>query len=251
MTIDHDSSESPVDHLPREPGSAEAFGLLVARTRIERRADRDTLARMLAQVAAADGHISADQRRFFGVFTDRSEDDIDRLADTAPVSAAELARVSPDVQQAALAFAAAMAFATGRYLPAEADLVWRYAEVFGIDPDARIATEDMARAWLLEEQMEHLYRLGHPAEEAYAAFLETAAALGIEPDVLEQMETEFLWRKGWSDRRGAIDRPAEQPAKRMRTTAGSILDSHSGKSLVADWAGPTDAPSSAHVRSRK
>jgi hypothetical protein len=155
------------------------------------------------------------------------------------------------VRHAALAFAAAMAFATGRYVPAEAELIWRYAEVFGIDQDTRAATEDMARAWILDEEMEHLYRLGHPAAEDYAAFVETATALGIEPDVLEQMEAEFLWRKGWSDRRGAIDRPAEQPAKRTRTTAGSIRDSHSGKSLVADWAGPTDAPSSADVRSRK
>ncbi len=190
----------------KHPDLAAAFGRVVADTHIERRRDRKLLAHMLAEVAGSDGHLSPNQRRFFAVFGERSEDDLDQWVTRPMLTKRQLHRVRPELREPFVCFALAMAYADGRYSIVERALIERYFDAMDVPLERLVEFQAMACAWFLEEELEHLYAYGHPDAVEYREFMEGAQALGIEEEELKGFEFAFLERHGWWDRLGAMPR---------------------------------------------
>jgi DnaJ-domain-containing protein 1 len=134
---------------------------------VEGNFERDLLARMLVQMAAADNDFSGEERDFLLEQLDLSPLQADELSATAhPILAAECEAVDPPVRETIFQLTYALALADNRLNEAEQSQLSRYARLLQLSPEketkiaAAIKTSFLENALKTNTDWEDLLALG-------------------------------------------------------------------------------------------
>lgn len=173
-----------------------AFHRLVQSVEIAERWDRTILARMLAEIAAADGTVADAERAFFDAFADTDAPSLDQLLASPPVGRAELDEVTPRVREVLLLLSQALAYSDEDLGEAERGRLEGFRSGLGIRPQRAAELEGFAREYVVDQLLEAIYADGvaDPNERAQVAAL--AGRVGVDDDGLARLEARCRKRKG-------------------------------------------------------
>jgi uncharacterized tellurite resistance protein B-like protein len=158
---------------------------------------RDLLARVLADVAAADGRVDDAERAFLGAVLGRAaEEGLDDLLRLGPPSRAELRASGPLCRLPLYTLAATMALYDELRDPAEVRLLDALALDLELTADERETGERAAREHLLDEAFATILADHAVSAEERAALTALAQRLGVTPDELRQVEARAMARFG-------------------------------------------------------
>ncbi len=158
--------------------------------------DRQVLARMLVEVARADGRVAAEEQTWLTELIGPDQGSLAQLAQRPPLTAAELSQTShDDVRVSLLTTAWALALVDERFDPGERSLLERWGQGLGLRPAQVAKARDAAAGHLLDEALERMHAWGghdaHARQELYAL----AARMGISRQAAEQAEAAFQRRR--------------------------------------------------------
>jgi uncharacterized tellurite resistance protein B-like protein len=153
--------------------------------------DRSVLARMLMEVAQADGRITAEERELLGRFVAA-----DVGEGRAPLSRAELSETSPGAREAALMIAWAVALADSELSDAEREKLGAHAAGLGISGERAAVLKGYAQAFLVDQALAQVYAGGRRDEAAYREVMELARRLGLGAEEAERVDIRYRKRNG-------------------------------------------------------
>ncbi|WP_428261709.1 hypothetical protein [Haliangium sp.] len=159
--------------------------------------DRGVLARMLTEIAAADGELGDDERAFVSGFVTPDIGTVDSLMAAGRLSTAELSETTQGpVRETMLMLAWGVAFTDESLAPQEEVRLGEYAEGLGL-AEARVAElKSDAQMYLLDQALHHAYAGGQKNAEAHAEAMRLAQRLGIDPTAAERADIRFRKRHG-------------------------------------------------------
>lgn len=155
--------------------------------------DRSVLARMLMEVAQADGRITQEERDLLGRFV---------AADVGPgegrpaLSRAELAETSPGAREVALMVAWAVALADSELSEEEREKLGGHAAGLGISGERAAVLKGYAQAFLLDQALAQVYAGGRRDEAAHRAVMELARRIGLGAEEAERVDIRYRKRNG-------------------------------------------------------
>ncbi len=160
------------------------------------RADLDVLARMLVEVAGADGEVGEDEREFLGTFLP-PEMDVDALVDGPTLSDAELRGVSEGpVRESMLMLAWGLSFCDDELADEEQATCRRFARGLGISVARGKAMRNVAAGFVLEHVFAEAWSGGIADEERREEALAAADRLGLPRPVARRIESQYKRRHG-------------------------------------------------------
>jgi uncharacterized tellurite resistance protein B-like protein len=172
------------------------LGRLLAATALTGAWDRAVLARMLAEVAAADGRVTDDERAFFDAFAGTSAEPIERLVALAPLNAGELGETTPAAREAMMAMAYAVAMSDESFDATEQVTLERLHEGLQIPYDRAQTLADQAREYVVDALLDAAYADGVADAQERHRVGEMAARLNVGPEVVSRLEVRLRKRKG-------------------------------------------------------
>ena len=170
------------------------FAVQVQGVRIHQAWDRSVLARMLAEIAAADEQLADSERELFHHFL--KEESLDAVLEKPPLSKADLEETSREVRYAMWLLAAAMAVSDEDFAKAEADKLAFFGTGLGISAGDQARGLAIAKEYVLDQALEAAYADGkkNSAEQQHVAHI--IKTLGIDPDRAARLDTRCRKRKG-------------------------------------------------------
>lgn len=161
------------------------------------RYDRSVTARMLTEIAVADGELGDDERGFLSGFITPDVGTVDALAGSPRLSAAELAETAQGpVRETMLMLAWAVAVTDESLAPEEEARLGELAGGLGIG-DARVAElKAHAQTYVLDQALGRAYAGGRRDPEAHAEAMELARRLGIDSTEAERADIRLRKRYG-------------------------------------------------------
>lgn len=161
------------------------------------RYDRMVSARMLIEIAAADGQLGDDERAFVSGFVTPDLGTVDELWSTPRLSTAELSETSQGpVRDTMLMLAWAVAYSDDQLAPEEAARLAEYAGALGI-PTARVTElQGFAGGYLLDQALARAYATGRRDDAAHAEAMQLASRLGMDATSAERADIRFRKRHG-------------------------------------------------------
>jgi hypothetical protein len=161
------------------------------------RYDRGVVARMLTEIAAADGQLGADEHAFVAGFVTPDIGTVETLARAPRLSAAELAETSEGpVRDTMLMLAWAVALADDSLAPQEQARLAEYGHGLGITGARAAELEGHAQGYLLDQALARAYATGQRDPAAHAEAMELARRLGIDATLAERADIRFRKRYG-------------------------------------------------------
>jgi len=172
------------------------FAVTIQATVFDKPWDRNILARMLTEVAAADGTIEEQEREFFHAFTGGNGPTLDQLLEKEPLTKAELAETSADVRKAMLLLATAVAMSDEEYAAAEQAKLAHFAAGLGMTQSDLERATVLAADYVVDQALETAYADGKvdPAERHHVDQL--SFRLGVDTDRLQRLDARCRKRKG-------------------------------------------------------
>lgn len=172
------------------------FSEQLAAAPIDERGDLDVLARVLVELAGADGEVGEDEREFLGTFLP-ADLGVDALVDGPALTDAELRAVSEGpVRESMLMLAWGLAFCDDELADEEQDTCRRFARGLGISVARGKAMRNAAAGFVLEHAFAEAWSGGiadeKRREEAFAA----AERLGLPRPVARRIESQHKRRHG-------------------------------------------------------
>lgn len=161
------------------------------------RYDRLVAARMLTEIAAADGQLRQDEHMFLAGFITPDLGAVDDLSRNPRLSAAELAETSEGpVRDTLLMLAWAVAWTDDQLAPEEEARLREYATALAV-PAARLAElQGHVRTYLLDQALARAYSGGRLDAAAHAEAMEFARRLGLDATTAERADIRFRKRNG-------------------------------------------------------
>ncbi len=157
--------------------------------------DRQVLARMLVEVARADGRVSPEESSWLTEMITADQGSVDDIANRPPLTTAELRSTSPTpIRRSLLLLAHALALVDENLDPAELQALSRFGQGLELSPRDQEEIGQVARTWVLDQALDRMATWGghdaHAREQLYAL----AGRLGMSQPQAEQAEARFLRR---------------------------------------------------------
>ena len=161
------------------------------------RYDRLVSARMLTEIASADGQLGQDEHMFVSGFLTSDLGSVEELWRAPRLSTAELAETSEGpVRDTMLMLAWAVAWTDERLAPEEEARLREYATALAV-PAARVAElQGHVRTYLLDQALARAYAGGRRDPAAHAEAMEFARRLGLDDTAAERADIRFRKRYG-------------------------------------------------------
>ncbi|MCC6625304.1 MAG: hypothetical protein IT385_28915 [Deltaproteobacteria bacterium] len=159
--------------------------------------DQGVLARMLAEIAAADGTLADGERELFHAFVGAGGGlSIDELLDRPPVSDADLEETTPDARFVLWLLAAAMAATDRELTPRESGLLDRWAAALGVAARDQQRGWDMVKDWIVDQAFDAAYADGKLTRKEHAEVLAIGQSLGVPAERIDRLDTRCRKRRG-------------------------------------------------------
>jgi hypothetical protein len=126
--------------------------------------DKNVFARVMAELAYADGSIAPEEAELFKTIIPSDQPSLDRLAKADPVSKVEAEEVTPNVKATIFMFAWVIALIDLSLDPVEEELLMEYADVFSLQESRREELVRWAKSYVLEQNIDP----DEPREELFA-----------------------------------------------------------------------------------
>lgn len=170
------------------------FTVVVQGVQITQGWDRGILARMLAEVASADGKLAEEERDFFHNFL--NGENIDNLLEKPALIKADLEETSADVRYVMWLLAAAMAVSDEQFDEAEQAKLAFFGSALGVAAKDRARGLELAKEYVLDQALEGAYADGRLDKADRQHVAELALALGIHEDRAARLDARCRKRKG-------------------------------------------------------
>lgn len=159
--------------------------------------DRGILARMMAEIAAADGSLEDEERNFFAYFVTPDMGSIESILQHAPLSAAELGEVTQGpVRETMLMLTWALALSDQDVEPGEQARLASLAEGLAIPVARAEELRSYAQAYQIDSSLAPVYASGQRDAAAFAEVVALGQKLGMSTDAIERVDIRFRKRYG-------------------------------------------------------
>lgn len=159
--------------------------------------DRGVLARMLAEVAAMDGQLGADEEAFFSHFITPDMGTLEQIAARPPLSPVELAETTAGpVRDTMLMMAWSLALTDRQVEAAEHERLNRFAQGLAIPPDRAAELMHHAQIYVVDQSLGPVYANGQRDAAAYQQVVALGQQIGLSQDDVEQTDIRFRKRHG-------------------------------------------------------
>ena len=159
--------------------------------------DHGVLARMLTEIASADGKIGDDERAFLEGFAPAGTETVDELAKKPPLSNVELDEATKgEARETMLMLAWALALTDESLAEEELARLDAYAEGLGIGTDRAAELKRCAQVHIVDQAIAGGYAAGHDQAQVKAHALELAGQIGLDPEEAERAEVKYRKRVG-------------------------------------------------------
>lgn len=160
--------------------------------------DRVTLARMLVEIARADGRLSNDESSWLNEFIGPDLGSVADFTNRPPLSAPELNEVSRgDTRMTLLMVAWAMAIVDESFDNAEMETLKRFAQGMRLPNPQIQAARDAAQGYILDQALERMFTWGGHDAHARNELFALAARLGMSQQEAQVAEARYQRRKGF------------------------------------------------------
>jgi len=159
--------------------------------------DQGVLARMLTEVAMADGQLDTEEMQFLSQFVPPQLGSIEELAKRPPLSTAELAETSRGpARETMLMIAWGLACADKVLAEAEARKLAGLAQGLGIAEGRVQELMRYAQEFVVDQAMYSVYASGSPDPSIRQEVYQLGQQLGLDPTSVERVEIRFRKRNG-------------------------------------------------------
>lgn len=159
--------------------------------------DRGVLARMLTEVAAADGAVADQERMFLSSFIPPEIGTVDSLAQMSRLSAAELAETAQGQSRETMVMLAwAVAFTDEDLSPQEAARLGEFAQGLGLSGERADQLKGYAQVYLVDLALGGAYPGGQRNPQAHAEVMAMASRIGLDATASERVDIRFRKRYG-------------------------------------------------------
>lgn len=158
--------------------------------------DRHTLARMLTEIAAADGTIDESERGFFHSFTGGAGPTLDELLSKPALTKAELDEVTADLRPVMLMLAMGLAMGDQSFDKREHERLSFFAQSFGIGNEQYNGYVAMAKEYIVDQAIEHAYADGTVDAKEREQVNALAQKLGVGQERVDRLDVRCRKRKG-------------------------------------------------------
>ena len=173
------------------------FDLQLQSGPIQHQYDRMILARMLVQMAMADGVLAQAESNWLAEFLDPSFGDIDSLSRRPPISGAEFSQVSAGpVRESMLMLTWTLALADEDFAVQEQQLLKQFAQGLGLQNASIQKIRSAAQDYILSQAMEAMFAWGGHDQFARQKVFEMATKIGMSQQEALMSEARFQRRRG-------------------------------------------------------
>lgn len=165
-----------------------AFELQIERNPIADRHDRKVFARILADLASADGIIQEEEVNFFQSLVPVDAGSIHDIIASEPVSKVDCEMVKDGVRDTIYMFSWAIVMVDYEIHPKEVEMMGRYADMLGISDAKRAELQGFARVHMLEQAL--------TPDISREELFELADSLNMNHDDAERAKIAWLRRVG-------------------------------------------------------
>ncbi|MCP3920923.1 MAG: TerB family tellurite resistance protein [bacterium] len=156
--------------------------------------DRQVAARMLVEVARADGSLAQEERDYLAEFVDPSVGTPEELATRPPLTSAELSETTAaGSRETMLTLAWVLAFADASFDPSEAARIDAFARGLALEGAAAEAAKRRAQGFLVDQA---LATSGDDPAAARERARDIAGQIGMSADDADSAEAQFHKRRG-------------------------------------------------------
>ncbi len=193
-----DSARNGLVHSDAGPPAAPAsgFALAIGGVQITERWDRAVLARMLAEIAGADGHIAPEERELFSAFGGEELGSIEQLLQRPPLNPGELGETSGQVRETLLMLAYAVAFADEELEANEQARLQAFAHGLRLSQSQVAHAARLAQEHVIGQLLESAYAFGPASEQDRGHLYHAAARIGLDQAAVQTLEAQLCKRKG-------------------------------------------------------
>jgi uncharacterized membrane protein YebE (DUF533 family) len=182
-------------HVSAEPDQQTGFSQTIGGLQIEQPHDRQVMARMLAEIAVADGHIADEERMLVDAFTGGDLGSIEDILRFPRLGPADLARVSTQLRESMLMLAYAVAYADQVLEQSEQDRLIQLAGGFGLHMEQVERASNLAREYVIDQLLDAAWADGQADEQERSRIYGVGYALG-----LGQQDIYTLEQRAWKRR---------------------------------------------------
>lgn len=172
------------------------FATMLQAVSFDKSWDKNILARMLAEIAAADGKVDDAEREFFHAFTGGEGMSLDELVAKPRLTAAELGETSADARGPMLLLALAVAMSDEDFAADERARIEQFAAGLGVTADALAEGERLAADYVVDQALEAAYADGTIDAAERKKVDQVAARLGVAQEQLDRLDARCRKRKG-------------------------------------------------------
>jgi tellurite resistance protein len=173
------------------------FDLQLQQAPIQHSYDRMVLARMLVQMAMADGHLAPEEEQWLIEFLDPSLGSIESLRTRPPLSAPEFSQVSSGPSRESMLMVVwTLAIADEDFAAQEQQLLQNFAQQLGLSSDSIQKIRNAAQYYILSQALESMFGWGGHDQYARQKLFELASKIGISQQEALMAEARFQRRRG-------------------------------------------------------
>ena len=173
------------------------FDLQLQEHPITHQYDRMILARMLVQMAMADGVMAPEESQFLEDFIDPNLGSVQSLSARPPLSSAEFSQVSSGgVRESMLMLTWTLSIADEDFDPKEAQLLQKFAQQLNLNQNSIQKARTNAQDFILSQAMETMFAWGGQDQYARQKLLELAGKIGVSQQEALMAEARFQRRRG-------------------------------------------------------
>lgn len=160
--------------------------------------DRTVLARMLVEVARADGRLSNEENTWLTDFIAPDLGSVRELAARPPLSAAELGETSQGpLRQTLLMVSWTLALADERFAESEQQRLQGFAQGLRLNSSQVQAARTAAQGYVLDQVLERMFTWGGHDNTARQQLMDLAGQLGMTQQEAQVAEARYQRRKGF------------------------------------------------------
>lgn len=184
------SAQAGADLLPE-------FNQQLAAAPVSDEQDREVLARILVEIAQADGTFATEERAFLESFLGADEGRVDQLAEHPPLSSDELAGCGAlPIRETMLMLAWATSLVDGDLHAKEAERIEDFAHMLSVRAARAAELKRYAQIYLVDQALEHAYEEGPGGARRHAEAFALAERLGLDHASIERCDVRLRKRLG-------------------------------------------------------
>lgn len=183
-------------HGSAQPEQQTGFSQTISGLRITQPHDRQVMARMLAEIAVADGHVDDEERLLVDAFTGGDLGSVEQLLQYPLLAPAELAHVSADLRESMLMLAFAVAYADQVLERSEWDRLQELAAGMGLQGERVDRAAELAREYVIDQLLDAAWADGQADEQERARIYAVGHSLGMDQASVHALETRAVQRRG-------------------------------------------------------